>query len=300
VSQDITFFSTVDRNKELKVGDKHRRQLLIAMLESKEPLSKPQLTNKTDASSGFVYDAIDTFVKVGYTKPLVVAQHKARKDSKYELTDGGKILALAIAVDQNRVLGDRMAELQKIFQPQQGLDDLTCFVFGVLLHSVTNGLQRWVLEFIRDVIKEAEMSNEPNMWKIARDGFTAVKPSEVGLLSKSVLQALSSLSDSERDTVIQYYRNMVIEKMFASSMKSHNGHLQSLAKESQRDSEGVYLLFQCNKCGYQDDRMYVKMEEVIIDVFTKGKICPKCNRLILDGKKGQNQMRMSNPKLYSR
>jgi DNA-binding PadR family transcriptional regulator len=299
VPHDLTFFSIVDRNKELKVGDKHRRQLLITLLESNEALSKRQLNNYTDASFGFVYDTIDSFVKAGYVKPLVVANHKARKDSKYELTEAGKLIALAIAVDQNRVIGDRTAELQKIFQPQQGFDDLTHFIHGVLLHSVTNGLQRWVLEFIRDVIKEAEVSSEPNLWKIARDGFTAVKPSEAESLRKSVLQALNSLSDSEKDTVIQYYRNMVIEKMFTDSMKSHNSRLQTLAKESQRDSEGVYFIFQCTKCGYQDEHMYMKMDDVIVEVFTRGKICPKCNRLILDSKKSQKQI-VKNPKLYSR
>jgi len=252
------------------------------MVENKLPLSIPQLSNKSNVSYGFTYQTIEDFVKSGVVSPIVAAHHKARKDSKYELTDVGKMIALAICVDEKLVLGDRTADLRKIFQPVRGTDALTFFVRSVLLNGVNNGLQRYVLEFIRNILQIAEFSTEPNLWKIAQDGGVEARPSEVQGLKKSVIQALYSLEEPDRDTVLQYYKTMTTNHLFTLSMHSHDVVLQNLAKESSRDPDGIYIPFECKKCGYENDHWYNKMEDIIVKVFTGGWQCPKCNKLISD------------------
>lgn len=256
------------------------------MLESSIPLSKQQLSNKTDASFGFVYDMIDALVKAGYVRPLVVAQHKARKDSKYELTQAGTLIALAISVDEKRIIGDKTHILQKIFQPKRGDDSLTYFVRCVLLNSTTNGLQRYVLEFVRNLIESSETSDEPNLWKIAQNGVSDVKPSELDMLKKSVLQALSGLDTSQKDMVIQFYKTKATNMLFDTAMKSRDAKMQELARKTSRDVEGIFTRFECRnkRCGFQQDELYLKMEDVILRVFSRGIQCPKCKRLVTETK----------------
>lgn len=256
------------------------------MLENSKPLSVPQLSNKSNVPYAVTYRDMEDFIKSGLVTPIVTAHHKARKDSKYELTDGGKLMALAICVDEKRVLGDRALELQKIFQPERGGDPLTFFVRSVLLNGVNNGLQRYVLDFIRNLIEIAETSNEPNLWKLAQNGVNGAKPSELHALSNAVLQALHSLDDSQKDTVIQYYRTKATDLLFDKAMRSRDSTLQELARMTSRDPEGVFIKFECKnrKCGYVEVGLYVKMEDVIIMTFSGGLSCPKCGKLNTDSR----------------
>lgn len=277
----ITFFSKEKRHGKLKVGDANRRKIIISLLETKSPPSARQLSARSKAPYTETYDNIKKFVKSGYVKPIVVAQHSARTDSKYELTLGGKLVALAISVDDNKVLGDVTDTLQKIFQPERGSDSLTFFVKYVLLNASTKGLQRYVLEFVRNLIESSETSDEPNLWKIAQNGASNAKPSELDTLKKSVLQALSGLDASQKDTVIQFYKTKATDMMFDTAMKSHNAKMQELARKTSRDDEGIFTRFECKnkRCGFQQDELYLKMEDVILRVFSGGIPCPKCKRL---------------------
>ncbi len=280
----FTFFSREKRYGKLKIGDKNRRQILITMLENALPLSIKQITTKSEVPYTDTHDYVKTFVKTNFVVPIVVAQHSARRDSKYELTDGGKLMALAVSVDEKRVIGDKTVELQKIFQPKRGSDPLTFFVQSVLLNCIDNDMQRYVLEFIRNLVESAETSDEPNMWKIAQNGVNEAKPSELRSLSKSVLQALSVLDDSQKDTVIQFYKTKTTNLLFDTAMRSHDSALQELARMTSRDPDGVFIKLQCKnrKCFYTRDDFYLKMEEVIIMTFSGGLVCPKCNKLITD------------------
>jgi len=251
------------------------------MLESDVLLSVPQLVNKSDASYGFTYDTIDEFVRAGLVKPRITAHHKARKDSEYELTDIGKMIALAVSVDEKRLIGNRRADLQKIFQPDIKLGILNYFLRTVMLNAINKGLERYVLRFVRNFIEIAESLDEPNLWKIAENGTAFAIPSELQLLKEAVLNAFYSLSDDEKNTVTQRIKNMTINIIFDHSMYHGNSRLEKLATMSQEDKDGIYMGFEC-KCGYRNEQLYVKMEDIIVKTFSGGLECPKCGRLTSD------------------
>ncbi|MCV0392764.1 MAG: hypothetical protein K5790_05650 [Nitrosopumilus sp.] len=278
----FTFFSREKRHGKLKVGDKNRREVLITMFEFHSPISIKQLSAKSGVPYTDTHDYVKTFVKTNFVTPLIVAQHSARKDSKYELSDGGKLMALAVSVDEKRVMGDQTVILQKIFQPERGSDPMTFFVRTVLLNCINNGIQRYVLEFIRNLVENAETSSEPNLWKIAQNGVNQAKSSEIHALSNAVLQALSILDESQKDTVIQYYKTKTTNLLFDTAMRSHDSSLQELARMTSRDPEGVYVKFECKnkKCACILNELYLKMEDVIVMTFSGGIPCPKCNRIV--------------------
>lgn len=282
----MTFFSREKRNNTIKKSDYNRRQLIIGLFESNEPISTKQLSYKTGVAYSVAYENVESFIKSGIVTAVTIAQHKARRDSKYELTNNGKIIAFAVCADERRVIGDKKNDLQKIFQPQRGSDSMTFFVNMILLNSITNGLQRYVIEFLRNLVESAETSNEPNLWKIAQNGVSEAKPSELQMLQKSVLQALEGLDESQKDVVIQYYKTKTTDLLFDTSMKSHNSAMQELARKSSKDPEGIFTKFGCRdrNCGYTQDELYLKMKDVIVRVFSGGLQCPKCNRFTPESK----------------
>jgi len=281
-----TFFSREKRNNTIKKSNDNRRKLIIGLFENNEPISTKQLSYKTGIAYSVTYENIENFLKSGIVTAVTVAQHKARRDSKYELTNNGKIIAFAVCSDERRVIGNKKNDLLKIFQPQRGSDSLTFFVNAVLLNCVTNNLYRYVINFLEELVESAELSNDPNLWKIAQNGINEAKSSELQQLQKSVLQALEGLDESQKDVVIQYYKTKTTDMMFDSSMKSHNSSMQELARKSSKDPEGVFTKFQCRNqnCGFAQDELYLKMEDVIVRVFSGGLQCPKCNRFTSEPK----------------
>lgn len=267
----------------------------MTMLDSNSPLSIREISNKADVPYAVTFDTIQNFVKSGFVASKLIAQYKARKDFKYELTKGGKMVALVVNVDENRVLGNRRTELQNIFQPERGTDALTLFTSTVMLNAINRGLDNYVLRFLRNTIEFLESLSEPaNPLRMAEKAVGESLPSEVKTLKDSVIQALYSLSESDKETVVQYYRNTIIQMLFAQAMQSHNLKLQRLATMSQKDSDGIYIPFQC-KCDYMNDQLYVKMEDIIIKIFTGGWECPSCCRIISDQQTAIRNIR--NPKI---
>lgn len=282
MSVDITFFGRERRNNSLRKSVKNRRSIVKTMLDSNSPLSIREISNKADVPYAVTFDTIQNFVKSGFVASKLIALYKARKDSKYELTKSGKMIALVVNVDENRVLGNRRTELQNIFQPERGTDALNLFTNTVMLNAINHGLDNFVLRFLRNTIEFLESLSEPaNPLRLAEKAVGEALPSEIKALKDSIVQALSSLSELDKDVVVQYYRNATIQMLFGHAMQSHDLKIQRLATMSQRDQDGIYIPFKC-KCDYMNDQLYVKMEDVLVKIFTGGWECPSCLRIVSD------------------
>lgn len=270
------------------------------MLESKEPLSIGKLSNKSTVVTSVVRENIENFIKCGLVSPIITAQYKARRDSSYELTKDGKMVALAISHEEKRILGNSRVQLQYVFQPERGQDALSFFVNTVMLNAINHGLDNYVLRFLRNTFQFLESLSEPaNPLRIAEKVVGEALPSEINILKESIIHALYSLSEPDKEAVVQYYRNAIIQMLFSHAMQSHDLKLQTLATMSQKDSEGIYIPFQC-KCDYINDQLYVKMEDIIIKTFTGGWECPSCRRIISDQQTDLRNTRKSKIQLHSR
>lgn len=173
--------------------------------------------------------------------------------------------------------------LQRIFQPPPESDAMRIFTCYVMLNAIDRGLQDYVLRYLRNVVELSETAPDTIFWYEGVEGAEALFEEEKALRG-CVIAALSNLSHSDKETAIQYYRNLIIQGLFNYSVVSHNRKLQELARMSQMDREGVYTQFSC-KCGYRNENVYVKMEDVLIRIFTGRWKCPKCNRSFSHAKK---------------
>jgi len=243
-----TFFAKEQRYKKLKIGDKHRRQLLITLLENNNPLSIRQWSNISEVPYADARKYVRNFVKAGLISPIITAQYASRKDSVYELSKIGLMYALAISFDQKRILGNRINELRKIFQPERGISTLNHFMFNVMLNMVNHNVTDYVLRFLRDIIELTESSSEPNLWKFAQEGIMEAKPSELSALKESVLQSLNSSTDSEKNMVIKNYKSMYVRQLFDLGMRHNNTRYEKLASISEEDKDGIFMGFECRKC----------------------------------------------------
>ena len=282
MSSELTFFGRERRNNSLRKSDYHRRQIIITMIESDSFLSVRAISNESGVNYSVTYEMIEKFVKSGLVTPKLVAQHKARRDSKYQLTKDGKMIALAICFDEKRVLGKNHVELQNVFQPERGTDSLSFFVNTVMLNAINRGLENYVLRFLRNTIQFMESLSEPvNPLRIAQKAAGEASPSEIDTLRNCIIQALYGLSESEKDTIIQFYKTMITQTIFGLAMQSHNSKLERLATMSSKNPDGIFIPFQC-KCDYVNDELYVKMEDVILKIFAGGWQCPSCGKIVSD------------------
>lgn len=297
---EISLFGREKRTNELKKTTLHQRSIIKELLYSDLPLSIYQLNNKTKIVTSVIRDIIETFVKVGYVTFKEIRKHPKRRDYGYKLTKYGLIPALAVLIDEKLVIGHKKKDyLLEIFQPDKGADPINVFVCNVMINAINrNNLQEYVLNFIRNSYEYAETVNEVNVWKFA-EGIVEASVLEIQPIRECISKALETLSDSEREIVVQFYKSNITSVLFNFGMQSHNLYIQKIATMSSKDAEGLYLPVTC-KCGYSNDQAHFKMEDIILKAFIGGLECPKCLRVIKTNKIDHNQMRMAKMKLYPR
>lgn len=296
----ISLFGLEKRSNVLKKTSKNQRAIIKELFYNNSSISIHHLSKNTKIVTSVIREIIETFVKVGYVTSIITSQHKARRDSGYKLTKLGLIPAIAVLVDEKQLIGNKKRDrLLEIFQPNKEADPINIFVCNVMINAINrNNLEEYVLNFIRNSYEYAETIHEPNIWKFA-EGVVVASTLEIQPIRECISKALETLSDSEREIVVQFYKSNITSMIFNFGMQSHNLYIQKIATMSSKDPEGLYLPVTC-KCGYSNDQAYFKMEDIISKIFIGGLECPKCLRVIRTNKIGQSQMRMTNQKLYSR
>ncbi|MEM3062871.1 MAG: hypothetical protein QW303_04935, partial [Nitrososphaerota archaeon] len=201
----VTFFTKGTRTKEITIGDKNRRKLIITLLESQELLSAKKLSAKSGIAYATTHQELNKFVISGFIKPHNVATYKRIQHSKFELTKDGILVGLAIKFDQGDVMGVQVTDtLVRVLEPDNKAAPINRFMQSVLVNALSRGLIDYVLRFLRDLVKEREISQDLDMWKMAAKGITEAKPSEVDRLGVAVIQTLGNCSEIERNTLVQF------------------------------------------------------------------------------------------------
>jgi len=299
VLNEISLFGREKRTNTLKKTSKNQRSIIKELFYSDSTPSTYQLNKKTNIVTSVVREIIETFVKAGYVTSITTAQYPRRRDVGYKLTKLGLISTIAVLVDEKQIIGNKKRDyLLEIFQPEKGADPINIFCCNVMINAVNRkNLDDYVLNYIRNSYEYAETVHEPNIWKFAK-GVVEASMMEAKPIRECISIALETLLDSEKDIVIQFYKSNTVSMIFNFGMQSHNLQIQKIATMSSKDPEGLYLPITC-KCGHSDEQAYFKMEDILLRAFIGGLECPKCNRIIRN-KKGQNQIRITNQKLYAR
>lgn len=281
----VTFFSFNKRTKELKKGDIQRRIIILEMLRKNIPLTTNELARECDIARSTTFEIIESFIKSGLVTRKRISSARAINHEKHTLTNDGVLVGLAVYHDsKDKELGIKTTSLlEQAFQPTEKMTPVMTFTCLVMLNALNRGLEDYVLRFVTNLAKLKEKSSKHIDKQSAFSAGETVF-SEDKSLKGGIISALNSLDPKDRDEVVQYYRNLIINFLFQMANASHNRKISNLATQSQRDPDALYIQLNCT-CRYHNECLRVTMEDVFMRIFSGKWYCPKCGKGIKKSKK---------------
>src|SRR5487761_402893 len=284
----VTFFEKNKKSGALKEICTSRRAIIIAMLKSNEPMFNSQISRRADVPPSVVYETTGTFVRAGLARRVPVAIHRARQDSKYELTAQGVEVALGVSYEEKQVLDlDYKALFQRILQSRPAEDPYAKLTDSYLTQVLERGLVKYLVEFVSFGVQAAEraslMGRKNVEWRTMPMGVGSLlgerKEAEEKILIDCLMSAVASLSEEDRYLVLQDVKNNLVQGLFNMARITGNRALLSLAARSQSEPDVLLLPLKC-ECGHYEER-HLRMYEILLHAYALKKYnCSRCGQIV--------------------